>query len=66
MTSEREPQRLPSPDGEPRERDASDVIEGEIGHARLRCPQDQGEMGADLDKLPGADSPSEGTRTDGT
>ncbi len=36
----------PTPD----DRDASDVIEGDIGEARLREPGD-GDRGADLDKL---------------
>ena len=35
---------------QPDDRDASDVIEGDIGEARLRAPGD-GETGADLDKL---------------
>jgi len=34
----------------PDDRDASDVIEGDIGEARLRGPGD-GKQGADLDKL---------------
>jgi hypothetical protein len=34
----------------PDDRDAGDVIEGDIGEARLREPSD-GERGADLDKL---------------
>jgi hypothetical protein len=47
------------------DRDASDVIEGEIGDARLREPSEDPEMGADLTKLPEIDPPSsEGTVAD--
>ena len=49
----------------PTDPDASDVIEGEIGNARLREPSDDPEMGADLTELPEIDSgPTEGTSAD--
>jgi hypothetical protein len=38
------------PQPKPDDRDAADIIEGDIGEARLREPGD-GETGADLDKL---------------
>ena len=48
---------------EPDVRDASDVIEGEIGHARLEEPSDDPDTGADLDQLPEIESgPGAGTR----
>ena len=50
---------------EPTDRDASDVIEGEIGNAKLREPGDDPEMGADLTELPEIDGgPSEGSLAD--
>ena len=49
----------------PIDRDASDVIEGEIGNARLRDPGDEPEMGADLTRLPEIEKgPTEGTQAD--
>jgi hypothetical protein len=41
---------------EPGVRDSSDIIEGEIGHARLKEPSDDPDTGADLDKLPEIES----------
>ena len=50
----------------PTDRDASDVIEGEIGSARLREPSEDPDMGADLTELPEIESgPTEGTLADG-
>jgi len=53
------------PDGGPSEqeiRDSSDVLEGEIGNARLKEPNDDEDTGADLSKLPEMDpGPTEGT-----
>jgi hypothetical protein len=50
---------------EPAGRDASDVIEGEIGNARLREPSEDPEMGADLTELPEiGNGPSEGSQAD--
>ena len=48
---------------EPEVRDSSDVIEGEIGHARLKEPSDDPDTGADLDQLPEIESgPGAGTK----
>jgi hypothetical protein len=56
-------QRDPDGPAEPEVRDSSNVIEGEIGHARLKEPSDDPEMGADLDRLPEIESgPGAGTR----
>jgi hypothetical protein len=50
---------------EPTGRDASDVIDGEIGSARLREPSEDPEMGADLTELPEiSNGPSEGSQAD--
>jgi len=50
---------------DPRDRDASDIIEGDIGEARLKDPKDQSDTGADLTKLPKADAgPAEGSEAD--
>ena len=44
-------------------RDSSDVIEGEIGHARLKEPRDDPDTGADLGQLPEIESgPGAGTK----
>jgi hypothetical protein len=57
-------QRIP---GRPGDRDASDVIEGDIGEARLKEPGD-GTAGADLDRLPQVvdvqDKQTEGSEAD--
>ncbi|HEY6569364.1 MAG TPA: hypothetical protein VIZ22_03695 [Candidatus Limnocylindrales bacterium] len=48
-----------------RVRDSSDVLEGEIGNARIKEPTDDPETGADLTELPEIrDVPSEGTEND--
>ncbi len=48
-----------------RVRDSSDVLEGEIGSARIKEPSDDPETGADLTELPEiGDVPSEGTEAD--
>jgi hypothetical protein len=56
------------PDGGPSEqeiRDSSDVLEGEIGNARLKEPSDDVDTGADLKRLPKIDrGPTEGTVSD--
>ena len=50
---------------EPEIRDSSDVIEGEIGHARLKEPSDDPDTGADLGQLPEIESgPAAGTKAD--
>lgn len=56
------------PDGGPSEqevRDSSDILEGEIGNARLKEPSDEEDTGADLSQLPDIDpGPVEGTTPD--
>jgi hypothetical protein len=56
------------PDGGPSEqeiRDSSDVLEGEIGNARLKEPTEDEDTGADLKQLPTLDpGPTEGTVSD--
>jgi hypothetical protein len=56
-------QRDPEKPFEPEVRDSSDVIEGEIGHARLKEPSDDPDTGADLGQLPEIESgPGAGTK----
>ena len=56
------------PDGGPSEqeiRDSSDILEGEIGHARLKEPSEDEDTGADPRQLPDLDpGPTEGTSSD--
>jgi hypothetical protein len=60
-TDRPDPYRTPGPDPDPREErapgkpDASDVVTGDIGEARLRTPDPAEPHGADLDKLPDPD-----------
>ena len=50
-----------------RVRDSSDVLEGEIGSARIKEPSDDPDTGADLTELPEIGNvPSEGTKADRT